>query len=212
MENDKDKKVGAVPDTGVQEVQETAGNNVTTQATEKQSEDNKEELQIPSEQGSGESQDDKGNTKLDSKSKEKAATKAGGKTGDPAIIPQNQEAVNKGGSEGKEAAIEPTPDDKEEAGQGADGKELDIETEETYKEAKKVITGMVDEALESVLDEPKETTEKRNRIAKDVFDKNAQCNVLYFTADLIPFFGKSDAFRHGAGTLKNDTIVTVNRK
>jgi hypothetical protein len=52
----------------------------------------------------------------------------------------------------------------------------------------------------------------RNRIAKDVFEKNEQCKVLYFTADLIPFFVKSDAFRHGADKLKNDTIVTINRK
>lgn len=88
------------------------------------------------------------------------------------------------------------------------------ETTAAYQEAKEVIEKMVDNAIEEIgiLDEPKETTEKRNRIAKDVFDKNAQCKVLYFTADLIPFFVKSDAFRHGAGTLKNDTVVTINRK
>jgi hypothetical protein len=64
----------------------------------------------------------------------------------------------------------------------------------------------------SIPDEPKETTEKRNRIAKGVFEKNAQCRALYFTADLIPFFAKSDAVRHGADGLKNDVIVTVNRE
>ncbi|HBX45553.1 hypothetical protein [Limibacterium fermenti] len=63
-----------------------------------------------------------------------------------------------------------------------------------------------------ILGEPVETTENRNRIAKDVFDKNPQCKILHFTADLIPFFSKSDAFRHGSNTLKNDTIVTINRK
>jgi hypothetical protein len=57
-----------------------------------------------------------------------------------------------------------------------------------------------------------ETEEKQNRIAKDVFEKNAQCKVLYFTADLIPFFVKSDAIRHGAGKLGNDAIVTINRE
>jgi hypothetical protein len=63
---------------------------------------------------------------------------------------------------------------------------------------------------------PPEETEviekrNRNRIAKDVFEKNSQCEVLYFTADLIPFFVKNDAVRH-AGTLKNGTVVTVNRE
>jgi hypothetical protein len=93
-------------------------------------------------------------------------------------------------------------------------RELDDETETAYQEAKEVIEKMVDNAIEEsgILDEPKETTEKRNRIAKNVFDQNAQCKVLYFTADLIPFFVKSDAFRHGAGPLKNDTVVTINRK
>jgi predicted HNH restriction endonuclease len=93
-------------------------------------------------------------------------------------------------------------------------RELDDETEAAYQEAKEVIGKMVDNAIgeSGILDEPQETTGKRNRIAKDVFEKNAQCKVLYFTADLIPFFVKSDAFRHGAGTLKNNTVVTINRK
>jgi hypothetical protein len=95
-----------------------------------------------------------------------------------------------------------------------DNQELDDETEASYQEAKEVIGNMVNNAFEEsgILDEPKETIEKRNRIAKDVFEKNAQCKVLYFTADLIPFFVKSDAFRHGADKLKNDTVVTINRK
>lgn len=59
--------------------------------------------------------------------------------------------------------------------------------------------------------EAEEKTELRNRIAKEVFEKNA-CKVLYFTADMIPFFAKADAINHGARTLKDDTVVTVNRE
>ncbi len=61
------------------------------------------------------------------------------------------------------------------------------------------------------VNEPKATTENRIRIANDVFQTNTHCKVLYFTADLIPFFEKSDAIRHGV-TLDDDTIVTINRK
>jgi IMP dehydrogenase/GMP reductase len=61
-------------------------------------------------------------------------------------------------------------------------------------------------------DEPEVMTTKRKQIADDVFSKHPQCKELHFTADLIPFFVKSDAFRHGAGSLKNDTIVTIYRK
>lgn len=59
--------------------------------------------------------------------------------------------------------------------------------------------------------EPEQTTEDRNRIAADVFEKNPQCKALFFTSDLIPFFVHSDAVRHGA-TLESDVIVTVNRE
>jgi len=48
--------------------------------------------------------------------------------------------------------------------------------------------------------------------ARDVFKKNSQCKILYFTADLIPFYSESDALRHGFGTLKNGTVVTVKRQ
>lgn len=91
--------------------------------------------------------------------------------------------------------------------------ELDTETEETYQAAKEVITGMVGEALEEsgILDEPKEKTEKRNRISADVFSKHSHRKTLYFTSDMIPFFEKSDANRHAA-TLKDNTVVTINKK
>ncbi len=175
------KEVVEQPGTGVQAVQETAGNPDTTLAATEKPENDEKELQVQREQSGGEQTDDKGNTGVDSKIQETTTGKEGGGTGDQ-VNNNNQE--------------------------------LDSETEETYQAAKEVITGMVGEALEEsgIWDEPKETTEKRNRIAKDVFEKNARCKVLYFTADLIPFFVKSDAIKHGAGKLKNDTIVTINRK
>lgn len=177
-----DKEVVEQPKTDVQPVQETAGNSDTTQNAPEQPEGGEKELQVQPEQSGGKQTDDKGNTGVDSKIQETATVTEGGGTGDQTVNDNNQE--------------------------------LDDETKETYQAAKEVITGMVGEALEEsgILDEPKEKTEKRNRIAKDVFEKNAQCKVLYFTADLIPFFVKSDAIRHGADKLKNDTIVTINRK
>jgi len=61
------------------------------------------------------------------------------------------------------------------------------------------------------VEEPEETTERRNKIAKSVFDKNTVCKVLYFTSDLIPFYDRNDAMRN-AKSLKDDTIVTINRE
>ena len=176
------KEVVEQPGTDVQPVQETAENSDTTQATPEQPESGEKELQVQPEQSGGEQTDGEENTGVDSEIQETETGKEGGGTGDQTVIDNDQE--------------------------------LDDETEAAYQEAKEVIEKMVDNAIEEsgILDEPKETTEKRNRIAKDVFAKNAQCKELYFTADLIPFFFKSDAFRHGAGMLKNDTIVTINRK
>ena len=123
------------------------------------------------------------------------------------------EQTNDKGNTELDSEIQETTIGKEGSGTGDRTVTDNQEVEDTYKEAKEVITGMVDEALEEsgILDEPKEATEKRNRIAKDVFEKNAQCKVLYFTSDMIPFFVNSDALRH-AGTLKDDTVVTINRK
>lgn len=177
-----DKEVVEQPKTDVQPVQETTGDSDTTQATQEQSESSEKELQVQSEQSGGEQMYDKGNTGVDSEVQETTTGKEGSEAGNQTVNENDQE--------------------------------LDDETEAAYQEAKEVIEKMVDNAIEEsgILDEPKETTEKRNRIAKDVFEKNAQCKVLYFTADLIPFFVKSDALRHGAGKLDNDTIVTINRK
>jgi hypothetical protein len=141
--NDKtDKTVVEQPSAGVQTIQEGSGNSDSAPSTPEQSEGSEKELQVQSEQGSGEQTDDEGNPGVDSESKETAVIQERSGTGD---------------------------------------RVTDIDR-------------------------------KRNRIAGDVFEKNAQCQTLYFTADLIPFFVKSDAVRHGTGMLKNETIVTINRK
>lgn len=62
-----------------------------------------------------------------------------------------------------------------------------------------------------VVEESEEVSNQRKRIASDVFDKNSMCKSLHFSSDLIPFFVKSDAVRHGS-TLEDDTIVTINRE
>lgn len=176
------KEVVKQPKTDVQPVQETAGNPDTTQNAPEQPEGGEKELQVLTGQSGGEQTNDKGNTGVDSEIQETTTGTEGGGTGDQTVNDNNQE--------------------------------LDDETEAAYQEDKEVIEKMFDNAIEEsgILDEPKEKIEKRNRIAKEVFEKNAQCKVLYFTADLIPFFVKSDAIRHGTDKLKNDTIVTINRK
>lgn len=68
-----------------------------------------------------------------------------------------------------------------------------------------------DEAGDKVEDIETSGNEQHEKIAAGVFENNSRAKELFFTADLIPFFYRSDAVRH-AGTLKDDTIVTINRK
>lgn len=85
-------------------------------------------------------------------------------------------------------------------------------------ESTKVDTGNEDETIgeegnktdSPVIEESDEVINQRKRIAIDVFEKNSQCKELHFTSDIIPFFVKSDAVRHGV-TLDDDTVVTINR-
>lgn len=91
------------------------------------------------------------------------------------------------------------------------GMDTGSETGTDGKKGNKVKNSITNGKNEILLEPPK-ITEKRNRIAKDVFDKNTNCKVLYFTADLVPFFIESDALRHGVNALQNKSIVTINRK
>lgn len=93
---------------------------------------------------------------------------------------------------------------------GAESSELDSESEAGTNGAEGNKTeSSVKETAAAI--EPEDVTEKRNRIAKDVFEKNTKCKALYFSSDLVPFFVKSDAVRHGS-TLRDNTVVTINRK
>lgn len=92
----------------------------------------------------------------------------------------------------------------------------DDDAEETYEEAKKVISKMVDDRLEEkgvITAEKfeKAKVEKCKKVAAVVFERHASCQVLYFTSDLIPFFEKTDALRH-AGSIKDNTILTLNKE
>lgn len=145
---------------------------------------NPDTTQATPEQGGGEQTDDKRNTGVDSETQETTTVTEGGGTGDQTINDNDQELYD--------------------------------ETEETYQEAKRVIEKMVDDRLQekgviAVESFEKGKAEKCKKIASDVFEKHSNTKVLYFTDDLIPFFDKSDAFRH-AGTLKNDTVVTINKE
>jgi hypothetical protein len=91
----------------------------------------------------------------------------------------------------------------------------DNKIEETYREAKAFIEKTVDDRLQEkeliATSFDKGKLERCKKIASDVFAKHANCKVLYFTSDLIPFFEKSDAYRH-AGSLKDDVVVTINKE
>jgi hypothetical protein len=170
------------PATEVQPVQKGTGDSNDTQTTTEQAEGSEKELHVQPEQGGGEQTNVEGNPGMDSEIQETATGTKGGETGDQTVNDNHD-------------------------------LELDAETKDAYQAAKEVITGMVDEALEEsgILDEPKEKTGKRNKIADDVFSKHSQRKTLYFTSDMVPFFERSDAKKH-AGTLKDDSVVTINKK
>lgn len=58
--------------------------------------------------------------------------------------------------------------------------------------------------------EPTRTSNKREKIASLVFDKNSDLETIYFTSDLIPFKSETDALRH-ANSLNNKSVTTVNK-
>lgn len=59
--------------------------------------------------------------------------------------------------------------------------------------------------------EPKADTEKRQRIADDVFKKNSRCHVLHFTSDFVPFFNENDAIKN-TRKLADKTIITIKKQ
>lgn len=128
-------------------------------------------------------------TRVDSESEATAIGTHGGETGGEAV---DQSTVNENSDDTETAFAKLDPETKE--------KLANVLTESLRK-----AWGKLD-----VPAEPKEKTAQRERIALDVFSNNNNRSVLYFTADLIPFFEKSDAIKHIQG-LDDKTIVTVNK-
>lgn len=88
-----------------------------------------------------------------------------------------------------------------------------IHDEQSAKEAiKGLIKEVIDENGGTVLTvEPKSVTEKRERIAKDVFANNTGLSVIFFTSDMMPFRTKSDALNHAFG-LTNKKVTPINKE
>lgn len=55
-------------------------------------------------------------------------------------------------------------------------------------------------------EKPNANTEKRKRIAKNLFAKNDGLTEIFFTSDFMPFAKEQDAKKHGSGL--NDKTVT----
>lgn len=70
-----------------------------------------------------------------------------------------------------------------------------------------------DEAWTDKPAEPKADTEKRLRIAADIFKKNDRVDVLHFTSDFTPFFKENDAIKHTrTGKLADKTIISITKQ
>lgn len=90
----------------------------------------------------------------------------------------------------------------------------EIYDEESAKDAlKEFIKEVIAEnggKQETNINEPKADTEKRLRIAADIFKKNDRCEVLHFTSDFTPFFKENDAIKHTrTGKLSDKTIISI---
>lgn len=106
--------------------------------------------------------------------------------------------------------VDPTDDD-EQGETNPDTKDVDVKPTVNDNEKEKIEGDKEAEYKALISEEMDETVARRKRIANDVFNKNTRCKTLFFTADLVPFFMKNDAIKHGA-TLKDDTIVTINKE
>lgn len=93
----------------------------------------------------------------------------------------------------------------EKSATGTQGSEVDREI--ILDELPKVLSNVSD----STKKESKTTTDKRDRIAKEVFAKNAGLKVVYFTSDLVPFGTENDALKHAAN-LKDNTVIPTKKE
>lgn len=60
-------------------------------------------------------------------------------------------------------------------------------------------------------DEPKADTDKRLRIAAEIFENNSRYEALHFTSDFVPFGSENDAIKH-TRSLANKTIITIKKQ
>lgn len=87
-----------------------------------------------------------------------------------------------------------------------------VSNSEDKEAIKGLIKEVIDENGRTVLTvEPKSVTEKRERIAKDVFANNTGLSVIFFTSDMMPFRTKSDALNHAFG-LTNKKVTPINKE
>lgn len=78
-------------------------------------------------------------------------------------------------------------------------------------QGKSAETGEQGADTDNQVKKPKAITEKRERIAKDLFAKRSGLSVIYFTSDLVPFGTENDAKQHAA-TLDNKIVTPINRE
>ena len=122
---------------------------------------------------------------------------------------------NAQGTQGENTSVKETVVDTAGA-QKSDGKEkIAKETSKVDSGAKGKGAGKKgnetgNDVKESKAEEPKSVTEKRNKIAKEVFQHTTKTK-LFFTSDMIPFYEENDALKHSRG-LKDTNIVTVNKE
>lgn len=96
----------------------------------------------------------------------------------------------------------------ENAATGTQGSDADNQvTDKDLKTAANIISGLA--ALAKT--EPKAATEKRERIAKDLFAKKSGLSVIYFTSDLVPFGTENDAKQHAA-KLTNKIVTPITKE
>lgn len=100
------------------------------------------------------------------------------------------------GTQGKEAAT------------GTQGTDADNQvTDKDLQIAANIVSGLAALAKS----EPKATTEKRERIAKDLFAKKSGLSVIYFTSDFMPFGTENDAKQH-ASKLDNKIVTPITKE
>lgn len=140
---------------------------------------------------------------------------------------QNQEGKNNSGqtTDTKPASLD---NQSENSADGAQGGIVDSEVNLTIEQVntsanpeviKEIVNNALKEALNEISEaqavvtptESKENTEKRKRIANDVFQKNSGFTKVFFTSDFLPFGNENDARKH-AVTLKDTTVTPINKE